>query len=104
MIRTVVIALGVLAAISATLTWLLVSSFPDASNTGYRVTMRPTPALTHRACRAEVRRLRLMVEATACSRRSDRLWFDITIINVHDNDGFPDCTTTAYDQAGQALF
>jgi len=104
MIRTVVIALGALAAISATLTWLLVSSFPDASDTGYRVTMRPVTVLSRQACQAEVRRLRMVVEATACSPRTDRPWFDITIINVHDNDGFPVCTATAYDKVGHALF
>jgi hypothetical protein len=104
MIRTLVITLGVLAAISATLTWLLVSSFPDASGTGYRVTMRPVTVLSHRACQAEVRRLRMVVEATACSPRSGRPWFDITIINVHDNNGYPVCTATAYDEAGHALF
>jgi hypothetical protein len=104
MIRTVVISLGVLAAIGAGLAWLLVSSFPDASNTGYRVTMRPIPALSHRACQAEVRRLGMVVEATACSPRPDRPWFDITIINIHDKNGYPDCTPTAYDKAGHALF
>jgi hypothetical protein len=104
MFRIIVISLGVLAVIGMGLAWLLVSSFPDASNTGYRVTMRPTPALSHRACQAEVRRLRLMVEATACSPRTNRPWFEITIINLHDNDGFPDCAATAYDKAGQGLF
>jgi hypothetical protein len=104
MIRTVVISLGVLAAIGAGLAWLLVSSFPDASNTGYRATMRPITALSHRACQAEVRRLRMVVEATACSPGTDRPWFDITIINVHDQDGYPACTATAYDKAGHALF
>ena len=36
--RTVAITVAVLAAIGAELAWLLASSFPDASNTGYRVT------------------------------------------------------------------
>jgi hypothetical protein len=104
MIRTVMISLGVLAAIGAGVAWLLVSSFPDASNTGYRVTMRPTTALSHRACQAEVRRLRMVVEATACSTGTDRPWFEITITNVHDKNGYPVCTATAYNKAGQALF
>jgi hypothetical protein len=104
MARTVAITVGGLAAVGAGLAWLLVSSFPDASNTGYRVTMRPITALSHRSCRAEVRRLHMVVEATACSSRTDRAWFDITIINVHDKNGYPDCTATAYDKSGHALF
>ena len=104
MARTVAITVGVLAALGAGLAWLLVSSFPDAANTGYRVTMRPITALPHRACQAEVRRLGMVVEAAACSPRTDQPWFDITIINVHDDNGYPVCTATAYDTAGHALF
>ena len=104
MARTVAITVGLLAAIGAAFAWLLVSSFPDDSNTGYRVTMRPTPALSQRACQAEIRRLGMVVEATACSPRSDRPWFDITITNVHDDNGYPVCTATAYDKAGHGLF
>jgi hypothetical protein len=103
-VRTIAITLGVLAAIVAGLAWLLVSSFPDTSNTGYRVTMRPTTGLSRRACKDEVRRLHMLVEATACTPRADRPWFEITIINVRDKNGYPDCTATAYNKAGQALF
>ena len=46
----------------------------------------------------------VVVEATACSPRTDRPWFDITILNVHDKNGYPACTATAYDNSGQALF
>jgi hypothetical protein len=104
MARTLATILAVLAAIAAAVVWLLVSSFPDNTNTGYRVTMRPSAPLSQSACKAEIRRLQINVPNFRCPAGTDRPWFEITVTNVHDHNGYPDCQATAYNRAGQALF
>ena len=39
-----------------------------------------------------------------CSPDKARPWFEIGIRNTHDDNGFPICTTTAYDGTGRRLF
>jgi hypothetical protein len=53
MARTIITMLAAFLAVVAVAVWLLVSSFPDNSDTGYRVTMRPSRPLSHAACKAE---------------------------------------------------
>ncbi len=71
---------------------------------GYRVEMRPVEPLSVAACRAEERRLRMVAPSGYCSPPARRPWFRITVGNVHDANGYPVCSTTAFDRTGRALF
>jgi hypothetical protein len=102
-VRTVTATFAALAVVLVIAAWLLVSSFPG-SDTGYQVTMRPATPLSQASCRAEIRRLRMTFGDFNCSPDRARPWFEIGIRNIHDENGFPICTTTAYDGAGRRLF
>jgi hypothetical protein len=104
MARILATILAVLAIIVAASGWLLVSSFPNHSDSGYRVAMRPSASLSRAACKAEIRRLQMTRANFDCSPGAGRPWFAITLKNIHDQNGYPDCQATAYNRAGQPLF
>jgi hypothetical protein len=104
MARTLATILAVLAATVAAAIWLLVSSFPDDSNHGYRVTARPTAPLSPSQCRLELRRKGTSHAETFCSDGDGRPWFEMHLRNVGDHNGYPICRITAFDAAAHPLF
>jgi hypothetical protein len=103
MARALALAVAGLLTLVAAAAWLLISSFPGDSNHGYRVTVTPTPPLTLKACRSELRRFGTYGGAY-CDGGSDHPWFEIRLRNVSDQLGYPTCTVTALDKSANALF
>lgn len=80
----------------------LILAHRGSGDNGYRVAMRPTAPLSPAACKAEIQALRMTFANFPCT--STQPWFQITVTNVHDANGYPVCRATAYNRVGQALF
>jgi hypothetical protein len=104
MARTLALAVTGLLLLVGAAAWLLVSSFPNDSNHGYRVTLSPVSALSLTLCHQELRVKHMTKFRLDCAPSQDRPWFDIRVRNVSDSLGFPVCRAEAFDQNGDALF
>ena len=105
-LRRAVVSLVIVMLIGLGLAQLLVSSHPAAiaPHGGYRVIVRPHAPLGQAACRHELRAFGVRSGATLCTGGAGRLWIHLSVKNVRDDNGYPVCTLTAYNQAGSALF
>lgn len=106
-LRRAVVALVVIVLVGLGLGQLLVSSHPAANEPhgGYRVSVGPHAPLQAAACRRELTALGGDTSGgTLCAEGEGRPWIDLSVKNVSDNNGYPVCTVTAYNQAGAALF
>jgi hypothetical protein len=105
-VRRAVVASVIVMLIGLALAQLLVSSRPAAiaPHGGYRVVVSRHSPLGQSACRHELRVLGVRSGGTLCVGSAGRLWIHLSVKNVRDNNGYPVCTLTAYNQAGSALF
>ena len=105
-LRRAAVALVIVMLVGLGLGQLLLSSHPAAiaPHGGYRVIVSPHAPLGQAACRHELRGLGGGGGATLCAGSAGRLWIHLSVKNVRDNNGYPVCTLTAYNEAGAALF
>ena len=105
-LRRAVVALVIVMLVGLGLGQLLLSSRPAAiaPHGGYRVVVNPHAPLGQTACRHELHVLGGGGGATRCAASAGRLWIHLSVKNVRDNNGYPVCTLTAYNEAGSALF